>query len=206
MKTEPGFGELARKDPRVEEILQVAAAARRHGAQLLRACRRRGDLARTAQGTGPALPHQQRRNCHPVRHERSREAAASQDGFPGPDHAYADRRRAETDRKAPRRAPGARGSSARRSGHATKSSPKASPAASSSSNRPACATSCAATIPPASKISRRSTRSTGPAPSRAAWSTISSIASTAAKPSHTTCRNSRRSSKKPTASSCTRNR
>jgi DNA polymerase-3 subunit alpha len=47
MKAEPGFGELERKDPRVAEILQVARRLEGHGAQLFRARRRRGDLARS---------------------------------------------------------------------------------------------------------------------------------------------------------------
>ena len=107
------------------------------------------------QNTRPALPHQPRRNRHPVRHERSRQAGASQDGFPRAHHADAHRRRAQADREASRRQARARRPAARRSRQLTRSSAKASPAASSSSNRPACATFCAATSPAASKTSPR---------------------------------------------------
>ena len=70
-----------------KEVLEVACRAGRHGAQRRHARRGRGDFAGAAQGTGPALQDQQRRNCHPVRHGRPGEAGASQDGFPGPHHA-----------------------------------------------------------------------------------------------------------------------
>ena len=110
------------------------------------------------------------------------EARASQDGFSRPHHADPHRRRAEADREAPRREAGARGPPARRpedlrdllQGLHQRRLPVRIAAA--------CATFCAAISPPASRTSPRSTRSIVPARSRAAWSTISSTASTAAKP------------------------
>ncbi len=90
------------------------AQAGRHGAQRGRARSGRGHFAAAAEGTGPALPHQQGRNRHPVRYERSREAGASQDGLSGADDADADPRRAGADREAPRGDAGHRGSAARR--------------------------------------------------------------------------------------------
>ena len=47
-KMEPQIDELARKDPRMKEVLDVAAAPGRHGAQRQRARGRRGDLAAAA--------------------------------------------------------------------------------------------------------------------------------------------------------------
>ena len=64
------------------------------------ACRGRGDLAGAAEGSRPALQNQQGRNCHAVRHGRSGEAGASQDGLPGPHHARHHSGRAGADREA----------------------------------------------------------------------------------------------------------
>ena len=124
IKAEPGFDELARKGSARGRSPGGRAAPRRPGAQLLRACGRRRHLARAAEKPGPALPHQPRRNCHPVRHERPGEAVAAQDGFPRPDHADPHRRRAQAHREAAWREAGARRSAARRSRQLTKSSRK----------------------------------------------------------------------------------
>jgi hypothetical protein len=69
------------------------------------------------QGTGAALQDQPRRNCHAVRHERPGEAPASQDGFPGADHAHADPGRAALIQKRHGVTIVVRRSAARRQGH-----------------------------------------------------------------------------------------
>ena len=51
----PASTKLRRKDPRVEGSAESRAAPGRHGAQLLRARRRRRDFARAAEEAGPAL-------------------------------------------------------------------------------------------------------------------------------------------------------
>ncbi len=119
-KMEPQLDELARKDPRVKEVLEVAMRLEGHGAQRRRARGGRGDFARAAAGAGSALQDQQRRNCHAVRHGRPGEARAAQDGFSGADHAHHHRRRAEADRAASRREAAIGGSAARRSRRPTR--------------------------------------------------------------------------------------
>ena len=156
MQAEPGFEEArAQRPARRGESSKWRCAWKACAATASVHAAGRGDLARAAENARPALPHQPRRNCHPVRHERPGEAVASQDGFSRPHHAHAHRRRAEADREASRREARARRTAARRRAKLTRSSPKASPAACSSSNRRACATSCAAISPPASKTSPR---------------------------------------------------
>ena len=74
IEQEPGFDEAAQKDPRVDEVLEVALRLEGMARNASRARRGRGDLARAAEGTGAALQDQPRRNRHPVRHGRPREA------------------------------------------------------------------------------------------------------------------------------------
>ena len=188
MEQEPGFDEAAKKDPRDRRRAEGGAAPGRPGAQLLGARRGRGDFAAAAQRTGAALQDQPRRNCDAVRHERPGEALAAQDGFPGPDHAHAHPGCAAPDRETPRRGAGPGRSAAGRQGHLRNLLQGLHQRRVPVRIAAACATSCGATSPAAWKTSPRSTRSTGPARSRAAWWTISSSASGAAARCSTICR------------------
>ena len=58
---------------------------------------RRGDLAASAERTGPAAQDQERRNRHRLRHGGHRKAGPAEDGLPRPDHAHHSRRRREAD-------------------------------------------------------------------------------------------------------------
>jgi DNA polymerase-3 subunit alpha len=101
--------------------------------------------------TGPALQDQPRRNRHPVRHERPRQAPLLKMDFLGLttltliDDALKMIEKRHGVKVVPEDLP-------LDDPAAYESSAKASPAACSSSNRPACATFCAATSPAASKI------------------------------------------------------
>ena len=87
-KMEPQIDELARKEPRIQEVLDVAmrleGVARNasvHAAGVVIA------LAAPAR-TGSALQDQQGRNCHAVRHGGPGEARAAQDRLSGADHPH----------------------------------------------------------------------------------------------------------------------
>ena len=103
IKSEPAIERRGQEGSQGGRGAGGGAAAGRAGAQLLRARGGRGDLAPAVEGPGAAVQDEPRRNCDAVRYGRPGEAAASEDGLSGADHADADPGRAAADRKAARR-------------------------------------------------------------------------------------------------------
>ena len=144
IEQEPGFDEARKKDPRVDDVLNVAL--RLEG--LARNC--------SVHAAGVVISPQPLKELVPLYKTNRDEIVtqfdmggleklrAAEDGLPGADDADADPGRAAADREAARRRDRPGGSAARRSRRRTRSSARASPAACSSSNRRACATFCGA--------------------------------------------------------------
>ncbi len=99
---EPQLDELARKEPKVKEVLEIAQ--RLEGMARNASVHAAGVVISPAplRELVPALQDEQRRNCHPVRHGGPGKVGPAQDGFSGADHPDHHLRRVEADRKTSR--------------------------------------------------------------------------------------------------------
>ena len=84
----PQLHEAYEKDAQIRELLDTALKLEGLVQKFRRARRRRRDFAAAAHRTGPAAPHQERRNRDRLRHGRHRKDGLVENGLPGPHHPH----------------------------------------------------------------------------------------------------------------------